>query len=477
MGGGINSVLNQARSALAAAQVGQNTTSKNVANVNTPGYSRQRVELQAGDPESYGRMRVGGGVEVASIARAGSDLLNTRIGEENTALGKVEGMADVYNSLELVFKDEGETGLTQAVSQFFNDLRTLSTQPDAMPLRAAVRESAESITARFQNVANSVDQVNKDLDRRLEGSISDVNALTEKIGSLNRQIMDVEARGKGVLANDERDARDSAIQDLSKFMEIQVTNIENGGVNISSGRLGPLVVGVDPVKLGAYRSEDGVRAGNVRIFMLNNVQNASPVDVTEKIDSGSLGGYLNVRDSVVPKLMDKVDGLAYNLAREVNSVHREAYGKEGRKGVDFFSEPTGMSGAASALSLSRDVKGNLANIATADGPNASGDNRAVLRMADLQQAPIFENGRANFSDLASSIVGSLGVEVKSAHDQLETQRGLVDQLSTFKTELSGVSLDEEAMNMMKFQKAFDASAKMIQVADQMMDTVINLKRL
>jgi flagellar hook-associated protein 1 FlgK len=476
MSAGISSILSQAKSALAAAQVGMNTTAKNVSNINTEGYSRQRVEFKTGEPQNYSVHRVGGGVEVGSVSRATNEFLNRRLIDEGNTLGKNKGISDIYNQLEVLFQEDGDVGISGIVSKFFNDLRTLSTQPDAVPLRAAVRESAEGITNRFRNLAEGVDQVVGDLDRRIEGDVSKVNDFTTEIAKLNQQIMEIEAQGAGVVANDERDDRDLALQKLSSIIDIQVSATENGGINVTSGRLGPLVVGSDKTMLGAFRSDEGAHQGNVRIFVLDEVGRSPPKDVTDRVESGSLGGYVAVRDRDIVGLQNKLDSLAYNLTAEINGVHREAYNRSNKNGIDFFSDLGTVKDAAKSLSLSSEIRNDLSNIATASKPNASGDNSAVLAMTDLQSALIFDGGRANFSDMASGIVGELGVQTRAANQNVETQSSLVDQLDMFKKEVAGVSLDEEGMDMIKFQKLFDASAKMIQLADGMMDTVINLKR-
>jgi flagellar hook-associated protein 1 FlgK len=468
--------MNQARSGLVAAQVGQNTTAKNVTNVNTEGYSRQRVDFESGEPQNYGKHRLGGGVVVGSVGRVSSDFVNKRIEEESSNQGKLAGAADIYQQLEMVFKEDGETGLNASVSKFFNDLRTLSTQPEAVPLRAAVRESASAIAGRFQTTATAVHDVVQDVDRRVEASVNDINRLTKRIAELNGRIADIEMRGTGGSANDERDQRDLAVRQLAKYVDIKTVPTETGAITVTAGRMGPLVLASESFDLGAFRSSEGPNPGTLRVFMMSQVNNTKPKDVTEKIEGGEVSGLLNIRDSVIPNLMGKIDQLAYNLASSVNGVHSQAYGRDGKNGVNFFEDPGSVHGAASRLALSQDVKSDLANIAAAEVPNAAGDNRALLKMADLQDAKIFEGGKANFTDYASSIVGKLGVEIKATNDNLETQKDLVGQLDTMREQVSGVSLDEEAMNMLKFQKAFDANAKMIQVSDQMMDTVLNLKR-
>lgn len=246
-------------------------------------------------------------------------------------------------------------------------------------------------------------------------------------------------------------------------------------VNISAGRLGVLVNGADGSQFAATRSQDDNNPGALHVFQLDG-RGFATKDVTSAVESGTLGGYLQVRDRIVPELMGKVDNLAHSLASEVNAVHGSAYTSKGQAGVNFFEVGADPRGAAASLKLSKAIGLDLGNLATGSLPNAPGDNRALLAIADLQDTKIFDSGRANFVDYTASIVGGLGVEVRSTNESYETQKGLVDQLGTMREQVAGVSLDEEAINMIKYQKAFDASAKMIQVADQMLDTVLNLKR-
>jgi flagellar hook-associated protein 1 FlgK len=475
MAGGINSVLSQAKSALAATQVAMNSTAKNVSNVNTEGYSRQRVDLKTGLPEQYGQHQLGGGVDVGAISRSTNKFVNQRLEQENSALGKFQGLTEVYSQLEMVFKEDGDGSISGAVSQFFNDIRTLSTQPDSIPLRTSVRESAKNVAGRFQTMSLAIDQVVTDVDQRLEGAVSDINRLTDRIAQLNRQISDIEV-GKVSNANDERDQRDQAVLELSKLVDIKTTDLENGSINISVGSYGPIVMGVDRQELATFRSPSGDTPNSVRIYLLTPHNGVPPKDITEKFESGQVGGLLTLRDQTIPGFRNKVDSLAYNLADQVNSVHRAGFSRSGSNGISFFQEPSGIKGAAAGLDLSSEVSNDISNIAAGAAANAAGDNRTLLSLANLETAKIFNGGGSNFNDEAASILGSLGVQVRGANDSLATQQSVVEQLDTLKKTTSGVSLDEEAMNMLRFQKAFDASAKMIQVADQMMDTVINLKR-
>ena len=475
MAGGVGLIMDNAKKALAANQLGIATTSHNVANVNTQGYSRQRIELESSMPQSHGKDQIGGGVDVKGIVRSASEFLNRRIENENTSLGRLEGMADIYGQVENVFKDEGEGGLSSAVSKFFNDIRSLSGQPESSPLKSAVRESAVAMTAKFRGVTNNLNEIVKDLDRRIDGSVTEVNSLTSRVATLNARIMDISARGGQ--PNDELDSRDLAVKELSKHMPLQVTPLENNGINLQSGRLGVLVNTTESFKLQASRSGVGAFAGNIRVYVSPEENSgAQPRDVTDFLSDGTLGGYIKARDQMLPKVFDKVDQLAHALVTNVNDVHKTGFSRTGQSGIDFFKNTGGVKGSAEALSLSEQVLGNVNNIVTARNPVAAGDNRVLLAIADLEDKKILENNTSSFVDFNSSIVGNLGVETRAANDLFANQRDMMSQLDALKEQTVGVSLDEEAVNMIKFQRAFDASAKMIQVADSMLDTVLNLKR-
>ncbi|MEO5666539.1 MAG: flagellar hook-associated protein FlgK [Bdellovibrionota bacterium] len=468
--------MSQSKGALAANQLGLATTSHNISNANTKGYSRQRVELQANSPVNFGRARVGTGVGVGAITRTTSDFVNKRLEEESSNLGQYESLNDVYTQLEADFGNEGETGVSSRIAKFFNDVRSLSTEPQSVPLRSAVRESANAVVSRFHGMRENFDAMVSDLDHRAEGSVAEINSLTSKIAGLNQRIVDVEIT-PGSFANDERDSRDLAVKDLAKLMPVQITELENGAISVSSGRAGVLVDPSGNYELAALRSPDPNHNSSMRIFTKEH-DGTIGHDVTASLGSGSLGGIIQARDTVLPKVINKVDTLAYGFSNALNSVHTQGYGTNNQTNNELFTlgESDSVRGASRRIGLSDSMTNDLSSMASAQAPNSRGDNRQLLAIADLEDKPIFENGQANFTNYMSSMVGNMGVEARSVRENLDTQTSVMGQLDSMREETAGVSLDEEAINMLKFQKAFDANAKMIQVADSMMETVLNLKR-
>jgi len=297
-----------------------------------------------------------------------------------------------------------------------------------------------------------------------------VNGLTQRIADLNQRIMGIE--GSQGVANDERDRRDLALRELSGLVDIQVSTIENGGVNVASGRIGTLVSGIDNTEIAALRTqtEDFPDAMMVGVKTASN----GVRDVSEYVKGGELGAYLNTRDEFLAGLKSDVNQMAGTFASNVNQVNASGFDGRGDKGGGIFDFDTGAVGAGT-IKVSDELRLNPNLLAGAMKQGAAGDNSVLLQMADLESKAIV-GGEKTLLDFNSEIVGRVGIETRSANEALETQEGIYAQLENLREEESGVSLDEEAMNMIKYQKAFDASAKVIQVADSMLETVLNLKR-
>ncbi|NCN27013.1 flagellar hook-associated protein FlgK [bacterium] len=466
----IQKVFDQGRSGLATNQKGLSVTSHNISNVNTDGYSRQRVDVENIDPTDLGAGRVGGGARVRSIARSHSDFVSRRLEKEGTDLHRARATTGIYSQIENIFTNDSEQGLSKTMSGFFNEVRSLSTDPTSMPMRSAVVESANNVARDFNRLNKALDDVRVDLDNRVEGTVMRVNGLTQRIADLNQRIMGIE--GSQGVANDERDRRDLALRELSGLVDIQVSTIENGGVNVASGRIGTLVSGIDNTEIAALRTqtEDFPDAMMVGVKTASN----GVRDVSEYVKGGELGAYLNTRDEFLAGLKSDVNQMAGTFASNVNQVNASGFDGRGDKGGGIFDFDTGAVGAGT-IKVSDELRLNPNLLAGAMKQGAAGDNSVLLQMADLESKAIV-GGEKTLLDFNSEIVGRVGIETRSANEALETQEGIYAQLENLREEESGVSLDEEAMNMIKYQKAFDASAKVIQVADSMLETVLNLKR-
>jgi flagellar hook-associated protein 1 FlgK len=174
-------------------------------------------------------------------------------------------------------------------------------------------------------------------------------------------------------------------------------------------------------------------------------------------------------------VLDRLDELAYSVANAVNEIHQKGFTQDGRTGVNFFEQIDTIGGAAQRLNLSRDIHGSVGNIAVGLQPDAPGDNRNALAIANLQNNHLMNDGKTTVDDFYNSIVSDVGVASGRNKEALGQQQSILTQLSKMRDQVSGVSIDEETTNLMQYQHAFDASARVIKVADEMMDTVLKLR--
>lgn len=244
-------------------------------------------------------------------------------------------------------------------------------------------------------------------------------------------------------------------------------------VTVSTAGNAILVSGYDSQQMSTHVNPNTDR---IDVFYTPN-ESTPPFKITDRISGGSVGGALSVRDQVIPDFKDKMDQLAYKIAEKVNQAHVEGFDRAGRPGVEFFDLPDQVAGASRELQVNSEITEDVTKIAAAARPGAVGDNTVANVISQLQNKEIMDGNTATIDDFYNSQVGRVGVLSQRAIKSREAQGHMLDQLTNIRESISGVSLDEETTNMIEFQRAFDASARVIKTADEMFDTVLNLKRL
>lgn len=318
--------------------------------------------------------------------------------------------------------------------------------------------------------------VQSDLDQQIKSHVNEINGLTTEIAGLNEKIQSVELTGAP--ANDERDRRDLLVKKLGDKVNIRWAEGEDSTVTISAGNNALLVAGYDAKELFVQSTaENGVKGEGSFDVMYKSSQYATPFKVTDQLHGGSIGGLIEVRDIVINDLKDGVDEMAYNLATEVNDIHSQGFNSYNQTGVDFFVQPEDVKHASQYLKVNDDILKDASRISAGESAGASGDNRIANKIAGLQFEKIMSDGNANVDEYYNTMVGKVGVIAKKTNNAHDAQDGVVKQLASIRESISGVSLDEETTKMIEFQKAFDASARIVKTADEMMDTVLNLKKL
>lgn len=452
-------------------QTSLQTVGHNIANKSTEGYSRQRVENLTNVPVSEGNLQIGMGARAGLITRTNNPWLEKQIQREGTNLGFVDARADSLGRVEQVYNEQVNKGLNQYMTDFFNSFRELSNNPESLASRMMVKESGNALATDFKRVTEQLHAVQNDLDGQIITVVEEVNQMSKEIASLNEKIQMVEIQG--VPANDERDRRDLLLKKMGEKMEISWGESKEGHISVTAGTTAILVSGSTANELKAVPTDERDR---VEIFY-KSTERATPTNVTAQIKGGKVGGALDVRDNVIEQFLTNVDKMAYTIAKEVNRAHIEGVDRNGKEGVLFFEMPEVEKGAAKNFKLNDTIAGDVGRIAAASRANAPGDNTVANIISALQYRPVMDGDSATLDDFYNAQVGQIGTIAQRAVKTQEAQKNIILQLNNIRESISGVSLDEETTKMIEFQKAYDASARIIRTADEMFDTILSLKRM
>lgn len=471
----IHAMMDIGKRSMMNSQTALQTSGHNIANKSTEGFSRQRVDIQTNVPIGSGNLRYGMGSKTAAVTRINNPYLERQIGNERSLGGFYDGKAEAMSRVEQVYNEQQNKGLNQFVADFFGSIQEMANNPESLATRTQVRETADFLTKDFKRVHTQLTEITRDLDQQIVSQLDEVNGMAKEIANLNEKIQQVELSGGQ--ANDERDRRELLLKQVGERINIRWAEGADSTVTVTAGTSALLVAGYDAKTLIAKpTSETATKGeGNVDIFYLSK-EGAEPVTITPQIVGGKIGGALEVRDKVIAELLGDVDKMAYSLAANMNEVHREGFNAYNQTGGEFFEMPAQLRHASANLRVSAGILDDVGRIAAGASPASPGDARVAIRMARLQQDKAI-NGDNTFDEFYNSVVGKVGIQARRAETASETQRDIVKQMTNIRESISGVSLDEEATKLIEYQKSFDASARLIRTADEMFDTVLNLKRM
>ena len=453
--------LDVAVTALRAQQVGVDVTSHNIANANTPGFTRQEARMAAliasgGVLDGHGSVKPGRGVEAIDIARIRDAFVDFRLRETFQTLGRFQAESEALAQAEVIFREPGEGSLSAQFSRFWNAWRELANTPESTTARATLLADAEALVTQLQWAQDALRGLQRDVDGQIQAVVTRVNGLATEIAALNTEIMKVEATGR--TASDLRDRRDLRLDEIAQLGNVAITEVAGGAVNVVLG--GRQIV-----------------SGNIaeRLITTVNPANFNYVDVRFETDnslvnltSGELFGLVNARDTGLAKPIADLNTLAGALITQVNAVHTTAFGLDNTTGEAFFTGTDAASIGANAV-LAADAN----KIGAASAANLPGDASKALAMADLENALVMNGGAATLGEFYAGAVSALGVAIQGARAAAENEEFLAQHLRTMRESVAGVSLDEELANLIKFQRAFEAAARLISVIDSMLDTLIN----
>jgi flagellar hook-associated protein 1 FlgK len=443
-------------SSLAASQDEVNVSSNNLANANTPGYARERVVLEEQPSFSTGTLGdLGSGVAVESVQSIRDPLLDASVQQETQQQSASQEIVTAMQPVQTLFVS-GNGGVSDEMSAFFNDLQELSTSPTDPTLRATVLSDAGNLASAFQTTATQLTGTQQSLDLGVTQSVSQINQLTTQLAQVNGQL--ITAQGSGQNANNLQDQQQNLLSQLSSLIGFSVTQ-SSEGQTISTANGTPLVVGSQSFALStATNSSTGFQ----------DVISAQGQDITSQISTGQLGGLIQARDVQVAGVLSSLNTLASSFASAINTVNENGYDLTGTQGTAMFSVTPG-NGAAASMSVAMT---SASQIAASSSATASGDNSNLLAMINVGSQPLVNSQTP--TQLLSGIVYQVGNDVSQAQSDSDAGSLMLTQLQDEQGSVEGVSTDEEASNLLTYQQAYQAAARVVTVVDDLTLVALNL---
>jgi len=457
-------VLSTGASALLTQQRAINVTGNNIANVNTPGYSRQRLNLETSTPVYTGAGPMSFGVHSTGIERIYDRFLGVQLNKENAELGRWQAQQGMLDRVEVVFDESGGYGLNQAMSDFWNAWQDLSLNPSGTTERSMVAATSQGLADAIREKYAELEQVQKDIDTAVQSGVETVNRLVAQIADLNQKIASMESGGTP--ANDYRDSRELVLKQLAEVIDIKSYENSDGQVVVAVADGRPLVETGTTWQLQTQTNADG------HTDVLWPDINGTPVTITSRITGGKIGGWLHTRDTKIAGYQDQLDALADGLRGQINAVHAGGYGLDGATGTNLFDDSS--SGAAD-FQINRDILNDLdliAASATPGGVPGNADN--AIAVYGLRTAMTMNTGTATFDAAANALVSSVGYDAQTAKANSSHQAEMMTYLENYRESVSGVSLDEEMVNLVKYEAAYNAAAKMVSMADDMLNMLMSV---
>ena len=452
---GLFGTLSVALSGLRAQQGALEITANNVANANTPGYSRERPDLVEGDPLVTDSLTLGSGVILQKAEGLRDPILELRLDQETQQQGRFDATVSAMQQVQVMFNGNGDDLGTQ-ITNFFNSLQQLSGNPSDLSQRQGVLTAAGNLATAFHTTVANLQSQRDNLDLSVGQTVDQINLYTTQIAQLNAQISGLQNLHQN--ADTFIDQRNNVIRQLSGLIDVAEVQ-SNGGLTVTTTSGTPLVAEQQSFSLETQLDASGVN----RIF-------AQGVDITSKITGGKLAGILDARDQEIPQLLSDLDTLASGLTNSLNAAHQAGFDLSGAAGGDLFSPPPAGSGAAAEISVAISDPAKLA--ASSDG--SPGSNGNVTQLLTAQNQAI-ANGESP-TNFYAGIVYRVGTSVANATAEQDASNQILQQLEDQRSSVSGVSMDEEASNMIQYERAYEAAARVITTIADMTDTAIQLGR-
>lgn len=453
------SMINIALSGAVASQAALNASSQNIANVMTPGYTRQGVLLAAQQPLMSGAITAGSGVQVTSLLRFADSYKSQQLWAANSQLGAHDTMQPYLTQLEQVM-NSSTASINVGLDGFFRALNAASVDPSSSPLRQQVLTSAGALAQSFNSLSQVLVNQRTAVDAQRGSMVTQINSLSSAVAKLNQEITAAQARG--INASGLIDQRDLSIDELAKLVGIQVMDQPNGARNVALLSGPPLVAD----GLAATLAVQGTASG-AQVLTLQFAKESFTLSDAQM--GGQLGGLGQMEQQVLVPLQQSLADMASGVASAVNAQLAAGYTPAGAAGVPLFSFTPGSS---SPLAVVAGLQAQ--DLAFSGNAGTPGDSSNLLQIIGLrgQALSISGLGAVTLSDAYTQLLGRLGTQSQQNQTALTTAQTVRTQAEESWKSTSGVSQDEEATNLVQYQQMYQANMKVIAVANQLFDSTM-----
>jgi len=458
--GSLNASLNIALQSMLAEQGAIETTTNNIANVNTPGYSRERADFAETPPLHIGDITLGTGVTLSDVQSLRDSILDLRVNQETQQQGQLNAFISGGQQIQTLFNETSGTGLQAPLTAFFTSLSQLSANPSDLNTRQGVITAAQNLASAFNQTSTNLTNLQRNVDQSVSQSVSQINTLTSQIAAVNIQVQSASTGGQN--PGPFIDQRQQLINQLSNLVDVSEIDAGNGSLTLTTSTGAPLVVGGQSFQL---TTQTDSTTGMQDIYSQGS-------NITSKISSGQLAGQLQIRDQEIPSIQNSLDTLASSLATSVNSQNAKGIDLNGQAGGNLFNPPpAGVTGAAATLSLATTDPTKIAASA-GPAPGNAGDNTNANALLALQNQTII-NGQTPLT-YYSGLVFKIGNDLSNAQTSQQSGGLVLQQVQNLQGGVSGVDINEESANLIRYQNAYQASAQVSSIINTLLQDTINM---
>ncbi|UCH09874.1 MAG: flagellar hook-associated protein FlgK [Fidelibacterota bacterium] len=433
-------------------QFGIQITGKNISNVNTRGYSRERLDVNPVLPEILSGFSMGSAINGDTLRRIREDFVDRQFWSQTSLQSQYETEDSLLRQIEGVLPASNDSGLATMLEDFWEAWNSLANDPESTVARTIVRDRAQTLALSFNRVNREFLAFQSTISDEINARVSEINDLAAQIAELNKinpgNNLDLE------------DQRDRLVDRLSELANVDIRRDGNSVSVYISGLM--IVSGKTAYEIDVEETETEEGISQITAII-------GGTDREISVTSGEMGALLSVHNYDIPDLLDRLDALAIDLVQEVNTLHRSGYNLDGTTGLDFFAATTEGAGS---IAVNGSIVANVELIATSDAPGESGNGNVAKAVADLADAEVI--GNQTIGEYYRSLVSTLGNRIQETDFLMTNQTKIVDHLDMQRQSISGVSMEEEMTRMVQLEQAFTAASRLVATADELTRTLLQM---